>query len=215
MCSLAGGDILPHRAAVRQPDVQDGAGRLSTQHGPQLGSRVQEVAEACGKRQSKCTHSSLYRGEAVQTQWWHQSRVAGSTSGGGKSLGTSRCSAEMVPRGRGYGNGVWAVSNPLTGPQDQQRGLEEGVKAHTGGSRLDHSGGAHLTQVWSRLSFHMLCSVCLFRSGLCGVWRGPHVAQQRFQYFQSFECNKDEEEGGANRDAAAKQPGWVWVCTTL
>lgn len=29
--------------------------------------------------------------------------------------------------------------------------------------------GYHLTQVWSRLSFHKLCSVCLFRSGLCGV----------------------------------------------
>lgn len=29
--------------------------------------------------------------------------------------------------------------------------------------------GHHLTQVWSRLSFHTLCSVCLFRSGLCGV----------------------------------------------
>lgn len=69
--------------------------------------------------------------------------------------------------------------------------------------------GHHLTQVWSRMSFHTLCSVCLFRSGLCGVRRGPHAAQQRFQYFQSFECNKDEEEGGANGDTAAKQPGRV------
>lgn len=37
---LAGGDILPHRAAVGQPDVQNGAGRLSTEHGSQLGLRV-------------------------------------------------------------------------------------------------------------------------------------------------------------------------------
>lgn len=29
--------------------------------------------------------------------------------------------------------------------------------------------GHHLTQVWSRLSFHTLCFVCPFRSGLCGV----------------------------------------------
>lgn len=29
--------------------------------------------------------------------------------------------------------------------------------------------GHHSTQVWSRLSFHTLRSVCLFRSGLCGV----------------------------------------------
>lgn len=29
--------------------------------------------------------------------------------------------------------------------------------------------GYSVTQVWSRLSFHTLCSDCLFRSGLCGV----------------------------------------------
>lgn len=29
--------------------------------------------------------------------------------------------------------------------------------------------GHRLSQVWSRLTFHVLCSVCRFRSRLCGV----------------------------------------------
>lgn len=67
------------------------------------------------------TNSSLYPGGAFQTQTRHECCVAGSTSGDGKaSPRPSQCSAELVPRGRGYGNGVRPVPNPVTGPEVQR-----------------------------------------------------------------------------------------------
>lgn len=46
---FTGGDVPAHGAAVGEPEFQDGAGRVSTQHHPQLGQRVQEVAGGHGE----------------------------------------------------------------------------------------------------------------------------------------------------------------------
>lgn len=45
---FTGGSVPPHGAAVREPEVQNSAGRLSTEHHPQLGQRVLEMAEQHG-----------------------------------------------------------------------------------------------------------------------------------------------------------------------
>ena len=45
---FTGGSVPPHGAAVKEPEVQNGAGRLSTEHHPQLDQRVHEMAEQHG-----------------------------------------------------------------------------------------------------------------------------------------------------------------------
>ena len=39
-----GGNVPPHSAAVKEPEIQNGTGRVSAEHHPQLGQRVQEMA---------------------------------------------------------------------------------------------------------------------------------------------------------------------------
>lgn len=170
------------------------------------------MAEEHGKQQSNCMPSSLYLGRVFQTHswlYWHKSCVAGSTSGGSKtSPRPSQSSAELVQRGRSYDNGLRDVPSPVTGHEDQRWGVEEGAEDHAGWSRFDRRGMAPSNPSLKPAVFPH-APFCLFRSRLCGVRRGSHPAQRRFWDFQSLKCNKDEEEGGADRHTAAKQPGWV------
>lgn len=165
------------------------------------------MAEEHGKRPSERRHSSLYPGRRFQTHlWlhWHKSCVAGSTSGESKtSLRPCQSSADLVQWGRSYDNGVWAVPSPVTGLEDQQWGVEEAVKNHTGWSRFDRRGVAPSKPSLKPAVFPH-APFCLSRSRLCGVRRGSHPAQQRVRDFQSLKCSKDEEEGGADRHPAPK-----------
>lgn len=49
VCHFLGGNIPPHGAAVREPEVQNSTGHMSSEHHPQLGQRVQEMARKNGK----------------------------------------------------------------------------------------------------------------------------------------------------------------------
>lgn len=58
LCYFIGGNVPPHGAAVRESEIQNGAGRLSTEYYPQLGRRVQEMARQHGRGQSKSMQNS-------------------------------------------------------------------------------------------------------------------------------------------------------------
>lgn len=45
---VTGGYIPPHSTTVRELEIQNSAGRVSAEHYPQLGQRVQEMAEQLG-----------------------------------------------------------------------------------------------------------------------------------------------------------------------